>query len=142
MDYRLTQERTHHPLYLSEKNHVDHSQPSPELNSLLAAGPEPVRRRLGELFDRAAGDAKDRIVLCGAGPLGRRTLQGLRKVGIEPLGFLDNNSKLWHAEVDGLHVFPPAEIVAACRESAVFVVTIFNHSAVRRQLAAWVASIS
>ncbi len=123
----------HEPV--TENHNVGHTYPSSELKNLLAEGPESTRNRLGELFDRAAGDAKDRIVLCGAGPLGRRTLRGLRKIGIEPLGFLDNNAKIWHNEVDGLRVFPPQEIVAAYRDSAVFVVTIFNNLAVRRQLA-------
>ena len=81
------------PLYLTNRN-ADQDHWPAELKSLLAEGPERIEHRLGEMFDCAAGDAKDRIVLCGAGPLGRRTLRGLRNAGIEPLGFLDNNSRV------------------------------------------------
>ena len=42
-----------------------------------------------------AGKATESIVLFGVGPLGRRTAIGLRTQGIEPLAFVDNNSKLW-----------------------------------------------
>ena len=117
------------------KNHVNTIHQRTEIGSLLSQGRAAVERRLSGLFDEAAGAAKDRIVLCGAGPLGRRTLRGLRSAGIEPVGFVDNNSRLWNTEVDGLRVAAPREMVAAERDLAVFVVTIFNHSAVRRQLA-------
>jgi len=105
-----------------------------ELKNLLAENPAEVTRRLRALFDRAIGDAEAPIVLCGAGPLGRRTLRGLRSIGREPLTFIDNNSKLWHGQIDGLRVLPPQEAVAQYGGAAVFAVTIFNHSAVRRQL--------
>jgi FkbM family methyltransferase len=108
---------------------------SAELDDLFAEDPAEATRRLGALFDRAAGDAKDRIVLCGAGTLGRRTLRALRSVGCEPLAMVDNKPQLWRTEVEGLGVLPPQEAVARYGGSAVFVVTIFNHAAVRRQLA-------
>jgi FkbM family methyltransferase len=108
---------------------------SAELDDLFAEDLAEATRRLGTIFDRAAGAAKDRIVLCGAGTVGRRTLHGLRSLGCEPLAFVDNNPHLWHADVDGLRVLPPQEAVARYDRSAVFVVTIFNHAAVRRQLA-------
>jgi FkbM family methyltransferase len=94
-----------------------------------------ARRRLGAIFDRAAGGLKDHLVLCGAGALGRRTLGGLRSAGCKPLAFIDNQPRLWHTPIDGLPVLPPQEAAARYGSSAVFVVTIFNHAAVRRQLA-------
>ena len=70
-----------------------------------------------------------------AGQLGRRTLCGLRSAGCEPLAFVDNQPRLRQTRIDGLPVLPPQEAAARYGSSAVFVVTIFNHAAVRRQLA-------
>ena len=67
----------------------------------------PLRRQLEAILDEDVNDVVKRIqdryfkltapidglfVLFGAGQLGRETLTGLRKVGIEPLSFVDNNS--------------------------------------------------
>jgi FkbM family methyltransferase len=91
-------------------------------------------RAAGDLFERMAGPAADSIVLFGAGPLGRMTLQGLRQSGVEPLCFADNNQALWNTSVDGLEVLAPSEAVARYGASACFVVTIYNGSPVRTQL--------
>lgn len=47
------------------------------------------------------------VVLYGAGGVGRKTLAGLRKYGIEPLAFCDSNPELWGTIVDGLRVCSP-----------------------------------
>lgn len=107
---------------------------SRQLSDLLAENPSEVRNRLQQQFDRIVEEPQPALVLCGAGPLGRRTLRGLHSIGREPLAFIDNNPTLWHGWIDGLRVMPPQEAVAQYGGEAVFVVTIFNHSAMRRQL--------
>jgi FkbM family methyltransferase len=74
-------------------------------------------------------------VLFGAGPLGRSVLAGLRKAGVEPLAFADNNRDRWHQKVMGLPVLSPAEAVELHGQTACFVVTIYQGSSVRHQLA-------
>jgi len=76
-------------------------------------------------FDRLAGGADRDMVLFGAGNLGRRTLAGLRQVGIEPLGFIDNDPSLHWVAVDGLGVLPPAEAADRYRD-AVIVTTVWS----------------
>jgi len=97
-----------------------------ELETLLAEGAEGAREReaavkaaLGDL--NAAG-----IVLFGAGNLGQRTLTGLRKLGIEPLCFVDNNKSLWGKDRNGIPVLSPAEGVALYGNRATCVVTIWR----------------
>jgi FkbM family methyltransferase len=85
------------------------------------------------LFDDLRGSA-DSLVLFGAGPLGRYALAGLRKVGVEPSAFADNNPQLWNQRIDGLHVLSPTEAAALYGERAAFVVTIYNGSSARNQL--------
>jgi FkbM family methyltransferase len=85
---------------------------------------------------QAAGDVRDSssLVLFGAGELGRRTLAGLRRLGVEPECFADNRPALWGRQVDGLRVVSPPEAARSLGEQCRFVVTVFNGSAVRRQL--------
>src|SRR5581483_8746684 len=66
-----------------------------ELEALLSETPDHASRRAEEAFDDLAAGKADRIVLFGAGGLGRRTLAGLRKLGKLPLAFADNNPTAW-----------------------------------------------
>ncbi len=62
----------------------------------------------------------------GAGGLGRKTLAGLREVGVEPLAFADNNPALWGGEVDGLPVLSPRDAAHKYGRQAAFVITIWR----------------
>jgi FkbM family methyltransferase len=97
--------------------------------------PDTVRARERSKFDDLASPLGEKLVLFGAGPLGRGVLAGLRKAGVEPLAFADNNRDLWHREVMGLTVLPPTEAAELYGKTACFVVTIYQGSSARRQLA-------
>jgi FkbM family methyltransferase len=101
-------------------------QSQAELEALLAEGIDGARTREREAFDAVAGPCADRMVFFGAGRLGRRTLAGLRKNGLAPLAFMDNNRALWGTEIDGIPVLSPADAVARYGTSAVFVITIWG----------------
>src|SRR5208282_379700 len=77
-------------------------------------------------FGQLTSPFNDSLVLFGAGGLGRKTLKGLRHVGIEPLAFADNNPELWNKPVDGLMVFSPGEAAAKFGNRAAFVITIWG----------------
>ena len=96
---------------------------------------ETVRARERSTFDDLASPLREKLVLFGAGPLGKGVLGGLRKAGVEPLAFADNNRDLWHRQVMGLPVLSATEAVEQCGKTACFVVTIYQGSSVRRQLA-------
>jgi FkbM family methyltransferase len=89
-------------------------------------------RREREIFDELTRPFGARIVLYGAGNLGRKTLAGLRQVGVVPLAFADGNPSLWGKRVDGLPVLPPEEAAHAYGASAVFVVTVWSPGNDRR----------
>lgn len=95
---------------------------SAELDELLSEPVEHARRRAAESFDRlSAGRA---IVLMGAGGLGRRTLAGLRRHGVEPLAFVDNGKQ--GTTLDGLPVLSPEAGAREFGPRAAFVVTIWG----------------
>lgn len=95
-----------------------------ELDLLLSESIEAAREREAVAFDRIAEGRQ--IVLFGAGNLGRMTLRGLRKAGVEPLAFSDNDASKWDKTIDGLKVLPPQEAAHQHGSSAVFVVCIWN----------------
>jgi FkbM family methyltransferase len=78
------------------------------------------------LFDLQAGPLSRKLVLYGAGNIGKSVLSGLRKNGIAPLAFSDQNAYLWGSEVDGLLVLSPEEAAGMFGDRAAFVVTIWN----------------
>jgi FkbM family methyltransferase len=105
-----------------------------QLEALLGEDPSTINQRNRAFLDEIAGDPACPLVLCGAGPLGQRTLRGLRRLGIEPLAWADNKSSLWHQSVEGIRVLPPHEAVQEFGSKAVFVVTVYNPTALMRQL--------
>jgi FkbM family methyltransferase len=96
------------------------------LDSLLAVDPALVRDRERTAFDALTHPFEKSLVLYGAGNLGRKTLQGLRSVGIEPLAFADGNPASHGTMVDRLKVLPPEEAVKRFGHSAAFVVTVWS----------------
>jgi FkbM family methyltransferase len=97
-----------------------------ELEELLAEGVEGARRREAAAFDDLVGTNTTQFVLFGAGNLGRRTLVGLRKLGIEPRCFIDSNKARWGESLHGLQVLSPEEGAQRFGTSATFVVTVWG----------------
>jgi FkbM family methyltransferase len=97
-----------------------------ELRSILAEPIEAVRERERSTLETLLANANRRVVLFGAGGLGRQTLGCLRSIGIEPLAITDNNARLWGTQVEGVQALPPADAAARYGSDALFIVTIWN----------------
>ena len=95
-----------------------------ELDALLARDPAARRTEARAAF--AAASLGRPLVLMGAGGLGRRTLAGLRTVGVEPLAFVDNAPARQGTVLDGLRVLAPADAAGEFGARAAFVVTIWG----------------
>ncbi len=105
-----------------------------ELDALLSQDATSIVDRQRQRFECLIAPSGASFVLFGAGRLGRVALGGLRKAGVEPLAFADNNPHLWHTMVDGLEVLPPQEAADELRHRAVFIITVYTAEPVRRQL--------
>ncbi len=101
---------------------------------LHAETPEAVRQRETTAFDAVAAPFGGSLLLFGAGWLGRFVLQGLRRAGVEPLAFIDNNPKAWGTVVEGLPVLSPTDALAQHGATSCVVVTVYHGSAVTAQL--------
>jgi FkbM family methyltransferase len=102
------------------------------LEELFAEGEAGATAREQSAFDLIAGPSKDLIVLFGAGRVGRKTLTGLRKAGLEPLAFADNDARLWNTSVEGVEVLSPEEAARRHGDQATFVITIWRGEAIDR----------
>src|SRR6266542_785412 len=72
-------------------------------------------------------DFNKRLILFGAGGLGRRIARGLKHAGVTPLAFCDNNRKLWGEQVEDIPIMSPADAVQTFPQ-AVFMVCIWHPS--------------
>src|ERR1700756_225324 len=95
------------------------------LRKIEAEPLDSVMARERTAFDDLARPLGERLVLFGAGPLGKAVLAGLRKAGVEPLAFADNNRNLWGQQVMGLPVISPTQAAELYGQTACFVVTIY-----------------
>jgi FkbM family methyltransferase len=103
-----------------------------EVRALLAKSTAEVAAWERSVFDRLAGDKAGRVVLCGAGGLGRRTLSGLRKAGLSAIAFADNNLLLAGKSIEGVPVYSAKDAVEKFGKDSVFVLTIWGaHSSDR-----------
>jgi FkbM family methyltransferase len=101
-----------------------------ELDRLLSRDPAAMRASERHEFDRLSGGRE--IVLMGAGGLGRRTLAGLRRHGVEPLAFADNGIGRQGTTLDGLPVLSPEAAAREFGPRAAFVVTIWGANSPHR----------
>ena len=53
-------------------------------------------------------------------------MRALRKAGIEPHAFSDNNSALWGSEIEGVSVLSPSEAANRYGKNSAFIVTIWR----------------
>jgi FkbM family methyltransferase len=104
------------------------------LNQILSNQVDSVINRQRSIIDQIILPYGNNFVLFGAGRLGQSVLATLRRNGILPLAFVDNNPQLWDTEVDGLRVLSPHQAVGNFGSRAVFVVTIYTSAPVHKQL--------
>jgi len=96
-----------------------------QMQNLLSEGVAAAIEREKTQFDQITESYSRSLVLFGAGGIGRKTLAGLRRVGIEPLVFTDNNPALWNKPIDGVNVVSPQEACTRYGQTAAFVITIW-----------------
>ena len=96
------------------------------LDQLLDEDVSLVQKRSENYFSLSEEKIKNNgLILYGCGGFGKKVLKGLRKIGIEPIGFVESNQKLWGTFVDGLCIMSPEEAVKKYPD-AVFMLTIWS----------------
>lgn len=85
-----------------------------------------VRERERTALDALLGHKNRRVVLFGAGTLGKRAIKLLKGIDCDILAFSDNSPAACGTEIDGIPVLTPEKAAALYGEKAVFLVTIWN----------------
>ncbi len=96
------------------------------LSELFLESVDAVEHRERHALEDALRKFDQRIILFGAGNLGRRALGLLRGIGYEPLCFSDNSNARWGTGIDGLKVLAPEEAAQRYGSDSTFLVTIWN----------------
>jgi len=99
---------------------------SAELDDLLQETQADAMLRERTAFDRVLKESSGRVVIYGAGNLGRKILAGLRGAGTEVVAFADRNPSLWSQTVDGLRVLDPRDAAAAHGDNDMFVAAVWH----------------
>lgn len=97
-----------------------------ELERILSEPVSSVVDRERNTLGRLLEDCGHKVVLFGAGRLGRQTLLCLRSVGIVPIAISDNNPALWGTQFEGIQVLAPEVAATRFGRDALFIVTIWN----------------
>ena len=100
-------------------------KPEDQLDALFGETPGAARLREASAFDEASQGHR-RIVIFGAGRLGRKILAGIKNGDLDPVAFADNNSLLGGKTVDGLLVLSPEDAAKKYSSAATFVVAIWH----------------
>ena len=96
-----------------------------QLESLLRETPPAARIRQEAAFDEAAL-GRHRIVVFGAGRLGRMAFQGLAGTDLDVVAFADNNPRTWGTMACGIPVLSPADAARKHSHDAAFVVAVWH----------------
>lgn len=96
------------------------------LAQLLSEPLESVTHRERFALEELLLKRNNRVVLFGAGNLGRNAAAALRTIGIAPLAFSDNNKSRWGTQIENLDVLPPIDAAQQYGKDSVFLVTIWN----------------
>jgi len=96
------------------------------LEALLSEPVSCVRERERTTLERLLKDRGNKVVLFGAGNLGKRSVACLRTIGIEPLALSDNNPNLWGTSLDGVPILEPRIAAERFGAEALFIVTMWN----------------
>lgn len=90
---------------------MSYSDMKNKLESMLSESFEEAKNRRLSTLTSILGSVDDPFVLFGAGRLGRKVLPIIRKAGLNPVAFIDNNPRLWGSEIDGVKVLSPLDVV-------------------------------
>ncbi len=94
---------------------------------LLSETGAAARVRQQNAFDEAGGGRR-RVVISGAGRLGRSVLRRLASTDLDVVAFADNNPRAWGTTLDGLAVLSPPDAAGKHAHDAVLVVAVWHPS--------------
>jgi FkbM family methyltransferase len=96
------------------------------LREILTESVASVKEREASALDQILREHQNRVVLFGCGTLGKRAIDLLREIGVDPVAVCDSNPSRWGTNISGLTILSPSDAAAQFGRNAVFFVTIWN----------------
>jgi FkbM family methyltransferase len=96
------------------------------LREILTESVASVKAREASALDGLLEAHHNRVVIFGCGTLGKRAIELLREIGINPLALSDSNSSRWGTDLSGIQVLSPSDAAAEFGANSIFFVTIWN----------------
>jgi FkbM family methyltransferase len=110
---------------ISAHRSVDAGRHFYELEQMLSESPAATRERERDAFWQLADRFDKEFVIFGAGQLGAKVAHALRRHGIEPIAFADNNTQLWGRSINGIPVTSPADAAMQWGQRAAFLLAVW-----------------
>ncbi len=80
----------------------------------------------------------EKVLLWGGGTKGRQTLKILHKMHIIPLAIIDNDSKKWGTDIDGILIISYEEAIKQYKGCTILITTVWTYAKdIRKQLKGW-----
>ena len=96
------------------------------LNELLKEPIASVVDRQQHTLERLLSEHHNRVVLFGAGTLGKRAIALFRGIGVEPLAVTDNSKSVWGGSCEGCPILSPEDAARRFGADAIFLITVWN----------------
>ncbi|HEU5079593.1 MAG TPA: FkbM family methyltransferase [Opitutaceae bacterium] len=100
-----------------------------EIDALLSESVAEARIRESSIFHEQLVIAGRKVVIFGAGRLGRLCARACDRAGIELAAFCDSNPTLSGISIDGIRVLQPADAALRFGKTALFIVAIWTGTA-------------
>ena len=114
---------------------------STPLREILTESVSDVIEREASALNQILRAHQNRVIIFGCGTLGKRAIELLREIGVNPLALCDSNPSRWGTNISGLPIISPSDAAVRFGTSAVFFVTIWNDFHWYRQTLAKLTSL-
>ena len=96
------------------------------LREILTESISAVKEREASALDQLLSAHQNRVVNFGCGGLGRKAIEKLQELGVQPLALCDNNELLWGTVIQGISVLSVQRAAAQFGSDALFLIAVWN----------------
>jgi FkbM family methyltransferase len=96
------------------------------LREILTESISAVKEREASALGQILRAQQNRVVIFGCGALGRKAIEKLQELGIQPLALCDNNELLWGTVIQGISVLNIQQAAAQFGSNALFLIAVWN----------------
>jgi FkbM family methyltransferase len=96
------------------------------LREILTESISAVKKREASALEQLLLAHQNRVVIFGCGALGRKAIEKLQELGIQPIAVCDNNELLWGTAIQGISVLSVQQAATQFGGNALFLIAVWN----------------